>query len=852
VLSCFLGSGKSAIDNDVEPAADSCVAGTVWRLFVEINETMTGGLDDLPEPGEINIPDEMPLMAVRDVVISNYMIIPLFVGRASSIEAVNTALAKEKLILIVTQKDSTKDEPAIEDLYTVGMICLIMRTLKLPDGRLKILVQAISRARVVEFLQEKPHFTVRLEVLEEKEAPEVNVETEALMRNVREQSEKIFSLRGILSSDLMNILNGIEDPGRLADLVVSNLRLKISEAQAILETLDPVERLRGVAEHLHKELEVSTMQAKIQSEAKEEMSRSQREYYLREQLHALRRELGDVDDRAQEIEELRARIDKARMPPEAKEEAEKQLKRLEMMHPDASETSVVRTYLDWLVDLPWRKSTKDSLDLRTAREVLDQDHYGLDQVKERIIEYLAVRKLNKATKGPILCFVGPPGVGKTSLGQSIARAMGRKFHRISLGGMRDEAEIRGHRRTYIGAMPGRIIQGLKSVKANNPIFMMDEIDKVGSDYRGDPSSALLEVLDPEQNATFSDHYLNLPFDLSRVMFITTANMTDTIPPPLMDRMEVIRLAGYTLEEKVEIARRYLLPRQLRENGIADRNVTIGDDVIQEIISLYTREAGLRNLERELATVCRKVAKRIAEGKKGPYLISTKNLPRYLGPPKFLPESESEALDLPGVAVGLAWTEVGGEILYVETSVMKGRGNLTLTGQLGEVMKESAQAALSFCRAHAADFGLADFNVDELDIHIHVPAGAIPKDGPSAGVTMATSLYSALSGRRVKRGIAMTGEITLQGRVLPIGGLKEKALAALRANLKKIIIPELNKKDLEEIPKDIRKKMQFLPVKNMADILPLAIHGFKQKKVTPSGLVRGKSERPEGGAEAVDG
>ncbi|MEJ2032970.1 MAG: endopeptidase La, partial [Deltaproteobacteria bacterium] len=569
-----------------------------------------------------------------------------------------------------------------------------------------------------------------------------------------------------------------------------------------------------------KELEVSTVQAKIQSEAKEEMNRTQREYYLREQLQALKKELGDIDERSQEIEELREQLEKARMPAEVKKEGMQQLKRLEMMHPDASEAGIIRTYLDWLLELPWQKSSKDKLDLKVAHEVLDADHYGLEKVKERILEYLAVRKLNKSTKGPILCFVGPPGVGKTSLGRSISRALGRKFHRISLGGMRDEAEIRGHRRTYIGAMPGRIIQGIKTAGTNNPVFMMDEIDKVGADYRGDPSSALLEVLDPEQNTDFSDHYLNLPFDLSRVMFITTANMTDTIPRALLDRMEVIRIAGYTLEEKIAIARRYLLPRQITQNGIKPSHLKMDDWTLEKVITHYTQEAGLRNLERELGKICRKVARRVAEGGKGPYTISERTLTSYLGAPTHLPEAEQEAIDQPGVATGLAWTEVGGEVLYIEDSIMKGRGNLTLTGQLGEVMKESAQAALSFCRSRLEDLKLEENFFDGVDIHVHVPAGAIPQDGPSAGVTIATAMYSALAQKKVRQDVAMTGEITLRGRVLPIGGLKEKALAALRAGIKRVLIPEQNKKDLMEIPLDLRKKLKFLPVKNMDEILPL--------------------------------
>ncbi len=789
---------------------------------MEFNDSLSIGMDDFSNNEDVNIPDVLPMMAVRDVVVFNYMIIPLFVGRPGSVEAVNEALGSNKLLMLVTQKDATKDDPEIEDIYSVGMVCMVMRTLKLPDGRLKVLVQAISKARIEEYVRTEPSYQVRIEVISESELDEpITVEVEALMRTVREQTEKIMSLRGILSADLMMIINNIEDPGRLADLVGSNLRLKVSESQAILEENDPIKRLKLVSDLLGKELEVSTVQAKIQNDAKEEMSKSQREYFLREQLHALQKELGDTDDRLQEIEELERKLKKTKMPKSVRKEARKQLSRMEMMHPDSSEATIIRTYIDWILDVPWKKGTRDILDLIAAKVILDEDHYGLERVKERILEYLAVRKLNKSTKGPILCFVGPPGVGKTSLGQSIARAMGRKFHRISLGGMRDEAEIRGHRRTYIGAMPGRIIQGLKTVKANNPIFMMDEIDKIGSDYRGDPSSALLEVLDPEQNFEFSDHYLNLPFDLSQVMFITTANMSDTIPGPLLDRMEVIRLSGYTLEEKMVIANRYLLPRQLKENGIKEKHIRIEDDTLKYIISHYTYEAGLRNLEREIGKICRKIARKIAEGGRGPYRVSERTIDSYLGPPKSIPESEMESLEQPGLATGLAWTEVGGEILQIEVNLMPGKGKLILTGQLGDVMKESAQAALTYCRSRLKDLAVEASFFDENDIHIHVPAGAIPKDGPSAGITMATALYSAIIKKKVIKKLAMTGEITLRGRVLPIGGLKEKALAALRADIKKVIIPAQNKKDLAEIPEDIRKKMQFFPVKDMDEIVSLA-------------------------------
>ncbi|OKY74931.1 MAG: endopeptidase La [Desulfobulbaceae bacterium DB1] len=774
--------------------------------------------DELADIEEPEIPEILPMMAVRDVVIFNYMIIPLFVGRPASVNAIQEALSGDKLLLLVTQKDSTIDEPGADDIFSVGMVCMIMRTLKLPDGRLKVLVQALHKAHVKEVVQEVPYFSARLELFPEEKNAELSVETEALMRTVREQTEKILSLKGVVSSELMVILNEIDEPGRLADLVVSNLRLKTSESQQVLETIDSVQRLKKVAEFLHKELEVSTMQAKIQSEAKEEMGKTQREYFLREQLQALKKELGDYDDKSEEIEELRLKIEKARMPPNVKKESLKQLKRLDMMHPDASEATIVRTYLDWMLDVPWRKSTKDVLDLKVARQVLDEDHHGLEKVKERILEYLAVRKLNRSTKGPILCFVGPPGVGKTSLGKSIARAMGRKFHRLSLGGMRDEAEIRGHRRTYIGAMPGRIIQGLKTVASNNPVFMMDEIDKVGSDYRGDPSSALLEVLDPEQNFEFSDHYLNQPFDLSKVMFITTANMTDTIPGPLLDRMEVIRLSGYTQEEKLAITKRYLLPRQIKENGIQEKHLILDDESLVQIITHYTKEAGLRNLEREIGKVCRKVAHRIAEGGKGPYAITPRTINKYLGPPKFQPEAEIDTIDQPGLATGLAWTEVGGEILYIEVSLLKGKGGLTLTGQLGDVMKESAQAAMTICRSRLASLGMAENYFDEVDVHVHVPAGAIPKDGPSAGVTIVAALYSAMVGKKVRQDVAMTGEVTLRGRVLPIGGLKEKALAALRAKITTVIIPDQNKTDLVEIPKDLRDQINFVPVKNVNQLL----------------------------------
>ncbi|CAK8714149.1 MAG: endopeptidase La [Candidatus Electrothrix sp. AW5] len=795
---------------------------------MEFDDSLSASMDDFAEnTQDMDIPEDLPMMAVRDVVVFNYMILPLFVGRPGSVSAVNEAMEGDKLLMLVTQKDATSDEPEPEDLYQVGMVSMIMRTLKLPDGRLKVLVQALSKAEIKSYEQKKPHFRVNIDLIEEEISEEITVEVEALMRLVREQTEKIMSLRGTLSADLMAIVNNIEEPGRLADLVGSNLRLKVAESQQILETAHPVERLRLVADLLNKEMEVATVQAKIQSDAKEEMSRSQREYFLREQMQALKKELGDDDAYSEEIEELGKKIKKKKMPKYARKEVRKELKRLEMMHPDASEANIIRTYIEWIIDLPWKKSSKDILDLEKAAQVLDEDHYGLEKIKERILEFLAVRKLNKETKGPILCFAGPPGVGKTSLGQAVAKAMGRKFYRLSLGGMRDEAEIRGHRRTYIGAMPGRILQGLKNVGTNNPVFMMDEIDKIGSDYRGDPSSALLEVLDPEQNNTFSDHYMNMPFDLSKVMFITTANRTDTIPSPLMDRMEVIRLAGYTLEEKSVIARKYLLPRQVKENGIKQRLVKLDDETLKLIITHYTLEAGVRNLERELGKICRKLARKIAEGGKGPYKISQNTLKKYLGPPKYLPETELDTLQQPGLAIGLAWTSVGGALLHIETSILPGKGKLILTGQLGDVMKESAQAALTYCRSRSKALGVSNEYFDTIDIHVHVPAGAIPKDGPSAGITMTTALCSAITGNMLKKGVAMTGEVTLRGRVLPIGGLKEKALAALRADIKKIIIPHDNEKDLVEIPEEMRKQLSFFPVKHMDEVLEYALGGLKK-------------------------
>jgi len=776
---------------------------------------------DRPHIDATALPPELPLLPMRDVVVFTSMLLPLFVSRDRSIQAVEESLAADRLIFLATQKEQQEEDPSPENIYRVGTVATVLRMLKLPDGRVKVLVQGLSRGTITDFVQTAPYLRVRISPLADKPAPPASVEMEALLRNVREQSEQILSLRGILSGDVVTLLNSVEDPGRLADLVASNLRLRVEEAQEILEIPDPMQRLLKVNESLAKELELSAVQARIQSEAKEEMNRTQREYYLREQLRAIKRELGDLDERDEEIEDLRKKIDEARLPKIAREEVLKQLNRLEQMHPDAAEASMVRTYLDWLVELPWNRATRDHLDLTKAKQVLDEDHYNLHQVKERILEYLGVRKLNPKMKGPILCFVGPPGVGKTSLGRSIARTMGRKFTRISLGGLKDEAEIRGHRRTYIGALPGRIIQGLKMAGSNNPVFMMDEIDKVGTDFRGDPSSALLEVLDPEQNVSFSDHYLNVPFDLSRVMFILTGNLIDPIPSALRDRMEVITVSGYTDQEKLEIARKYLLPRQLRENGLTAKDLEISRATLLTIINEYTEEAGLRNLEREIGKIYRKVARRLAEEERGPFRITRTNIHRYLGVPKFLAEGDLEA-DEVGVATGLAWTPVGGDILRIEVTTMPGKGKLMLTGQLGEVMKESGQAALSYARSRAERFGLKLDFYEKLDIHIHVPAGATPKDGPSAGVCMATALISSLCRKPVRRDVAMTGEVTLRGCVLPVGGLREKALAALRQKIYTILIPAQNRKDLTEIPPNLRRQLRFVPVKHMDEILDFAL------------------------------
>src|SRR5436190_1389257 len=777
--------------------------------------------DQGPEQQQVSIPDVLPVLPLPDIVVFPYMIVPLFVNRDRSAKAVDQALSENRMILLVSQKNANVDDPKPDDLYQFGTVSVIMRMLKLPDGRVRILVQGLSRAQVEYYDESKPYLVAKVSPKTEPHVTPDSVELEALVRNVKTSVEKAVSLGKNLSQDLVAIITSLDDPGRLADLVASNLDLKVDKAQEVLELVEPVQRLRRVHELLAKELEVLEIQHDINTQARGEMDRSQREFYLRQQMKAIQQELGEGNELQEEIQQYRAKIKKAKMPSEVTEESERQVSRLERMHPDAAETATLRNYLDWMIGLPWSKATKDNLDLRKAQKILDEDHYGLEKIKERILEHLAVRKLKKDSKGPILCFVGPPGVGKTSLGKSIARALGRKFVRMSLGGVHDEAEIRGHRRTYVGAMPGRVIQSIHQAGSNNPVFMMDEVDKIGADFRGDPSSAMLEVLDPEQNHAFRDNYLGVPFDLSNVMFVTTANMLDPIQPAFRDRMEIIQLSGYTEEEKLEIAKRHLIPKQVAEHGLTNRQIEFTDEGVRAIINQYTQEAVLRNLEREIATACRKVARQVASGEKNIRKLHTDNIGKFLGRPRIFPE-ELLKRDQIGVATGLAWTPVGGDILFIEAMAMKGRGLLTLTGQLGDVMKESAHAALSFARSNAKEFKIPEDYFAKHDIHVHVPEGSIPKDGPSAGVTMATAILSLITGKPVRRKIAMTGEITLRGEVLPIGGIKEKVLAARRAKINTVIMPSLNERDLEDINEVIRKEMHFIFVDDIRDVFKAAL------------------------------
>ncbi|MBI3456439.1 MAG: endopeptidase La [Candidatus Rokubacteria bacterium] len=771
-------------------------------------------------------PDELPILPLREAVLFPQAVLPLAVARPSSVRLVDEAVLGARLIGVVTQRDATQETPTAGDLHGVGTVAVIHKMLKQPDGTIRLIVQGLERARVVEFTRTAPYFEARVEGLADIQPAPDDLEAEALGRQALALFRQIVELSPMLADELVTLVSSAGEPGRMADLIAAVLpSLTTERKQTLLETRAIKARLSLLVEALAKEAEVLALSSKIQSQIQSEMSKTQREYYLREQMKAIQKELGEGDERTQEIAELRQRIEAAGMSEEAHREALRELDRLAKMPPAAAEYTVARTYLEWLVSLPWQKETRDEIDLVRARAVLDEDHWGLEKVKDRILEYLAVRKLRPEGKDPIICFLGPPGVGKTSLGRSIARALRRTFHRISLGGMRDEAEIRGHRRTYIGALPGQIIQGLRRTESRNPVFMLDEVDKLGHDFRGDPASALLEVLDPEQNSTFRDHYLDVAFNLSRVLFITTANILDPIPPALRDRMEVIQLAGYTEDEKVQIALRHLCPKQATDHGLTlNQDITFTEEALPLLVRSYTREAGVRNLERELASLCRKVARRRAEGDTEPVTMTPERVTALLGAPRFLLDEElEESTRMPGVAVGLAWTAAGGDILFVEASKMRGGKSLTLTGQLGDVMKESAQAAVSWVRAHAAELGIDPGFWTAYDLHLHVPAGAIPKDGPSAGITLATALVSLLTDRPVRPRLGMTGEITLSGRVLPVGGIKEKVLAAHRAGITTVILPRQNEKALaEDVPADVRARLTIHLVSTAAEVLRIAL------------------------------
>ncbi|MCR3921836.1 MAG: endopeptidase La [Firmicutes bacterium] len=776
---------------------------------------------------------QIPLLPLRGILVFPNMVLHLDVGRDRSVNALEQAMVEDNKILLVAQKEARIDEPTPNDMYTMGTIAQVKQMLKLPGGTIRVLVEGLTRANVQEFVADDPYFKVEAEELEEDVTK--SVEVEALMRSVIYQFEQYIKLSKKIPPETLVTVSSMDEPGRMADLIASHLTLKIQQKQDILEAVTPRDRLEKLTEILTHEMEILEIERKINLRVRKQMERTQKEYYLREQMKAIQKELGEKDERLAEADDYREKISEAKLPEEVEEKAQKEVERLEKMPPAAAESVVIRNYLDWILALPWSKQTEDRLDLTMAEQILDEDHYGLEKVKERIIEYLAVRQLAEKLKGPILCLVGPPGVGKTSLARSVARALERKFVRISLGGVRDEAEVRGHRRTYVGAMPGRILQAMRQATSQNPVFLLDEIDKMSTDFRGDPSAALLEVLDPEQNNTFSDHYIEMPFDLSHVMFITTANTLYNIPQPLLDRMETIYIPGYTEEEKVEIAQRYLLPKQLKANGLEKENMTVSEKTLRKVIRQYTREAGVRNLERQIAALCRKVAKAVVRDKKPKSAITLQNLDKYLGMPRFrygMAETEDEV----GVATGLAWTEAGGDTLVIEVTLMKGKGKLLLTGKLGEVMQESAQAGLSYIRTRAKELNIEEDFHEKYDIHIHIPEGAIPKDGPSAGITMATALISALTRRPYKRTVAMTGEITLRGRVLPIGGLKEKVLAAHRAGIKTIILPADNKKDLSEIPENVRRRLEFIPVEHVGEVLQHALADAPIADVAVEGTV----------------
>ncbi len=760
----------------------------------------------------------LPLIPLRGMTVFPHMVIHFDVGRDKSIKALDKAMVDDSLILLCAQKDAKVEDPTVEEFYHIGTIAKIKQMLKLPGGSIRVLVEGMDRARVVEILKEDEYFESRVEEFSyEPEEIHVDKEMEGAMRLVIGDFEEYLVLSNRMSPDILLAITDIEDPGRLADVIASYINFKIEEHQEILETLDFYERLEVLHRLLQEEIELLRIEDKINKRVKKQITKVQKEYYLKEQMRAIQKELGEENQLVEEVEEYKSKINEIKMPKEVKEKALKELDRLEKMSSHSAETAVIRTYLDWIVELPWDKKTRDKIDIKKARDILNEDHYGLEDIKERILEFIAIRKLAKDLKGPILCLVGPPGVGKTSIAKSVARSLNREFVRMSLGGVRDEAEIRGHRKTYVGAMPGRIISLIKKSGVKNPVFLFDEIDKLDSGFRGDPASALLEVLDPEQNVTFTDHFLEVAFDLSKVLFITTANTVNSIPEPLLDRMEVIRISGYTEEEKLKIATEYLLPKQLKEHGLKDKNLNISENAIRSIINNYTREAGVRNLERNIASICRKAAKRIVESGVEVVRVNMSNLHKYLGIPKYRFDMQ-EKEDQIGVATGLAWTAFGGDTLSIEVNSMKGTGKLQLTGQLGEVMKESAMAGISYIRANSNSLGIDSNFYKEMDIHVHVPEGAIPKDGPSAGITMTTAAISALTNKPVARDIAMTGEVTLRGRVLPVGGIKEKALAANRIGIKKVLIPFENAKDLEEIPDKIRNKMDFILVKNMEQVL----------------------------------
>ncbi len=762
----------------------------------------------------------VPMLPLRDIIIFPHMVVPLFVGREKSINALDEAMNSEKDILLAAQINPKTNDPKSEDIYSIGTLGTIIQLLRLPDGTVKVLVEGRKRARIHNYVPHPNYFLVEVEEVQENR--EVTVEVEALMRSIKSTFETYVKLNKRIPPEMLSSVAVIDDPARLADTIVAHLNLKLNDKQKILEVESPAERLSKLYEMMQGEIEILQVERKIRSRVKKQMEKTQREYYLNEQMQAIQKELGERDEFKSEIQELEDKIKTKKMSAEATKKIKKEVKKLKMMSPMSAEATVVRNYIDWIISLPWGEVTADKIDIPEAEKILDEDHYGLKKVKERIVEYLAVQSLVDKIKGPILCLVGPPGVGKTSLAKSIARAMGRKFVRCSLGGVRDEAEIRGHRRTYIGALPGKLIQSLKKAGSNNPVFLLDEIDKMSTDFRGDPASALLEVLDPEQNSTFNDHYLDLDYDLSKIMFITTANTLHSIPLPLQDRMEILRIAGYTEDEKLHIANKYLIRKQKEAHGLTDDNIDISETVIRTVIRRYTREAGVRNLEREVATICRKAAKEIAEkGKDKKIRITGQNLPKYLGIPKFrygLAEEKDEI----GTTTGLAWTEFGGELLSTEVSIMPGRGKFIITGKLGDVMQESAQAAMSYVRSRSASLGLDKDFYQKIDLHIHVPEGAIPKDGPSAGITMATSIVSALLRIPVRKDIAMTGEITLRGKALPIGGLKEKILAAHRGKVKIILIPKENEKDLKEIPQNVLRDIKVIPVENMDEVLKHAL------------------------------